>query len=107
MALRRPPKDDDSWDDDVDDVDDHDMADDEGPSRDDLRRFSGDTALCPRCGAVVHDDAVTCPECFEVISGETSRRPPWQSWWRGRWLVVIVVLLVLTMLGLLPYLLAR
>jgi len=101
MALRRPPNDGDSWDDDVDD------PDDEGPSGEDLRRFSSETAHCPSCGAVVHDDAVTCPECFELISGETSRRPPWQSWWRRRWLVVLIALLVLAMLGLLPYLLTR
>jgi len=91
----------------ADDSDDLDDSEDDGPSREDLRRFGAETAHCPACGAEIFDDAVQCPQCDEIVAGMTSRRPPWQSWWRQRWLALIVVLLVLAMLGVLPYLLTR
>lgn len=98
MSGRTTDVDDDAWEDD---------ADDGGPSRADIERFSGETAHCPACGAEVWDDAVTCPACFELIEGETTRRPPLQAWWRQRWFALVIVLLILAMLGLLPLLFRR
>lgn len=101
MANRRTKDDADSWD------EEQALEEDGGPSAEDLRRFAGDLAHCPACGAEVYDDAVECPICQESILGSTERRPPIVSWWRNRWIAVIVALLVLGVLGLLPLLLGR
>jgi len=92
---------------DTDEVQWEDDPDDEGPSSADIERFSGDVAHCPSCGAEVWDDAVKCPSCFAMIEGETARLPPLQDWWRNRWFVIVVAVLVLAMLGLLPMLFRR
>ena len=86
---------------------DDDAADesDEGPSADDLERFSGDEARCPECGASIWDDAPICPRCGAVLGGDTLARTPLDAWWRRRWIAVVIVVLVLAMLGLLPMLL--
>ena len=47
--------------------DDDDFLDDdldpEGPSADDLERFSGEHRACPSCGSEVYDEATICPVC--------------------------------------------
>ena len=68
---------------------------DEGPSQDDLERFSGETAFCPRCGEEVWDQAGTCPACGELLGGETSARHPIEGGLRRRWLVLVAVIVLM------------
>lgn len=91
----------------TDDFDDGDDADGEGPSPEDVERFSGEDASCPDCGAAIWDDAAVCPRCGAVIDGDAARRRPSDSWWRTRWFAVLVIVLVLAMIGLLPIMLRR
>ncbi len=67
------------------------MVDDEGPSPDDVRRFSGTTAYCPDCGAEIWDQAEVCPSCGSLLGGETLSRPPVEESFRRRWLVLVVL----------------
>jgi len=78
---------------------------DSGPSEEDRRRFSREHARCPECGAEVWDDASLCPACGALLDGGASRFGPVDAWWRQRWIVLVVVVLVLAMAGLLPLLL--
>lgn len=71
MSRRSRPEDDGNrpWGDEADedfaegDFLDQDELDPEGPSREDLARFGGDTVPCPHCGREVHADAAACPRC--------------------------------------------
>lgn len=68
---------------------------DEGPSPEDLRRFSRETGYCPECGAEIWDQAEVCPGCGGYVGGETTSRPPLERWWRRRWLILIVTAVLL------------
>ena len=72
---------------------------DEGPSPEDLERFDGETAYCPECGAQIWDQADVCPKCFSYLAGETSSRPPLETWFRRLWLLLVVIVLVIAMLA--------
>ncbi len=51
--------------------------DPEGPSAEDLRRFSAETVRCSECGAEVHDESISCPICgrwMEAEGAEVRRR---------------------------------
>lgn len=66
---------------------------DDGPSDEDLDRFSGDSAHCPHCGALVYDDAWSCPSCGEVIEGRTSHlHPDVRSTRQRLWLVLAITI---------------
>ena len=71
----------------------------EGPSADDLRRFSGGEAFCPDCGAGIHDQADVCPKCYAYLAGETSRFRPVERDLRARFIALTVVALILVLLG--------
>lgn len=68
---------------------------DEGPSPDDIERFSGETAYCPRCGAEVWDDAGACPACGAVLGGDTSAVHPITGGLRRRWLMLVAAIVLL------------
>ena len=101
MAKRR--SDDNEWvDDDPDDrefedheLEDHELEDHELEETDqdevDQKRFSGDVAYCPECGAEILDDADICPKCFTWIDGTTHSRP---SKLRRSLKTAVVVLLI-------------
>lgn len=72
---------------------------DEGPSAEDLRRFSAREAFCPDCGAGIHDQADVCPKCYAYLAGETSRFRPVERDLRGRFIALTVVALILVLLG--------
>jgi len=74
---------------------------DEGPSPEDLARFSDESGHCPFCGAEVWDQADVCPKCRNYIGGDTLSTHPTERWFRGK-SQVLVILAVL--LGLLAYL---
>jgi hypothetical protein len=81
------------------------MPIDEGPSDDDLERFSGETAYCPHCGAEIWDQAEFCPECRQAIGNDLLSRPPVEAWVHRRWyvavaLIVLAALLLLILRGL-------
>ena len=52
-----------------------DDLDPEGPSAEDLERFSADDRLCPACGSSVYDEASVCPSCGEVLTEAASAAP--------------------------------
>ncbi len=68
---------------------------DEGPSPDDLDRFSGETAFCPHCGEEVWDEAGACRGCGALLGGDTSARHPITAGLRRRWLVLVAAIVLL------------
>ncbi|MDZ4753996.1 MAG: hypothetical protein SGJ11_05815 [Phycisphaerae bacterium] len=74
---------------------------DEGPSDEDLRRFGGESAYCPDCGANVWDQTDVCPKCYAYLGGDTARAPgAARRQRRERWRAIVVVLLIIGFLGL-------
>ncbi|MCA9289520.1 MAG: hypothetical protein KDA25_00225 [Phycisphaerales bacterium] len=73
---------------------------DEGPSPEDLERFSRVGGYCPVCGEEIFDDIDYCPACHAAISGAASRHPM-RSWYRRQWKLLIVVGLVVLLSGIL------
>lgn len=71
---------------------------DEGPSSEDIERFSDETAICPDCGAVIYDDAAFCPACGAQVSGGTLSRSPLDTWLRERWFAVVAILVAVVIL---------
>lgn len=74
---------------------------DEGPSSEDIERFSEGEAFCPHCGQEVFDDADICPHCRSFITGGTMRRSPQAQWFRRRWIVLLLIVLILALSGVL------
>ncbi len=72
---------------------------DEGPSQEDIRRFGGDSAYCPDCGAEVWHDADVCSKCGNIITGGTRSRKPHDRWLTQRAAAVIVIILVILLSG--------
>ena len=70
---------------------------DEGPSPEDLERFGGDTGRCPSCGEEVWDQADVCPSCGNYLGGRVDAHHPLERWWRGKWAVLIVGVLLAAM----------
>lgn len=75
-------------------------ADDDGPSQEDLRRFGGEHAYCPDCGAQVWDQADVCPKCYAYLGGDTARRRSTSKReWRKLVLVILLVALLISFAG--------
>ncbi|MEO1009374.1 MAG: hypothetical protein AAFX79_12495 [Planctomycetota bacterium] len=53
---------------------------DEGPSLDDLEKFSGVTQSCWRCGTELYDDATVCWHCNAGV-GPGSKPRGGTPWW--------------------------
>lgn len=78
---------------------------DEGPSAEDLRRFGGDTAACPDCGAEVWDQADVCPKCFAYLGGDTVRRGRQRRrTWRTAIILLILAGVAVSMVGVFRFL---
>ncbi len=75
------------------------MLDEQGPSPEDLRRFSGTTAYCPECGSKVWDQAEVCPSCGTYLGGDTSTQPPIERWFRRRWMILVVLVMLAALLS--------
>lgn len=65
---------------------------DEGPSAEDIERFSNVTRRCPACGKEVFDDAEICYHCGEAMEAPEHKHPP-------DWRAVVVIVLVVVLLG--------
>jgi len=77
---------------------DGDIVDDD-PLDEDIERFDEGDSYCPHCGAEVWEDVAVCPMCRKAIS-MPSVRPPVERWWRQRWTVIVVILVLIGFLGL-------
>jgi uncharacterized membrane protein YvbJ len=65
----------------------------EGPSQEDIERFSSDeSGYCPRCGEEIWDDVSKCPACGEWIQGNTSHRTPMENEFRKKMIILIIAL---------------
>lgn len=74
------------------------MMYDEGPSEEDLERFSTGDAYCPECGASIFDEIDICPACRARIGGRILRKPPkatGEDLARRSHIILIVVLILL------------
>ncbi len=66
---------------------------DEGPSEEDIERFSShETGYCPHCGDEIWDDATRCPSCGIWLQRGISHRDPITNDMRKRFIVVIIVI---------------
>lgn len=67
---------------------------DQGPSDQDIERFSDETGRCPNCGIEVWDQAEFCPECGDQIGSDISRRAPLDRNMRNRIFILIITLII-------------
>tara|TARA_B100000959_G_C14822999_1_gene558608 strand:+ start:284 stop:526 length:243 start_codon:yes stop_codon:yes gene_type:complete len=68
----------------------------EGPSQDDINRFSSDeTGFCPHCGKEVWDDVNQCPSCGSWMQDGASHRDPVVNVFRNKMIVLIVVMMLI------------
>lgn len=67
---------------------------DEGPSPEDIERFSNDVGHCPDCGAEIWDQADICPKCYAYLAGHTTSRTPMESLFRRKWVVLIAIAVI-------------
>lgn len=62
---------------------------DEGPSAEDLERFSNVTRRCPECGKDVFDDAAVCYHCGNAFERTTAGSGKSKTW-----IIVTIALIV-------------
>lgn len=66
---------------------------DEGPSPEDIERFSNVTRRCPACGKEVFDDAEICYHCGEAMNArEHDKHADWRA-------VVVIILVMVLLMG--------
>lgn len=71
------------------------MLHDEGPSQEDIDRFSThETGFCPRCGEEIWDDTSKCPSCGVWLHEGTSHRDPITNDFRKRTFFIITLVLL-------------
>jgi uncharacterized membrane protein YvbJ len=69
---------------------------DEGPSEEDIQRFSSDqTGFCPDCGEEVWDDISQCPSCGTWLKNGTSHRDPVTNEFRKKMIIIVVIIILL------------
>jgi hypothetical protein len=74
------------------------LRDDEFPDEDDSQDESGQTILCPECGAEIYEEAVMCPVCEVFVTQVNS---PWSGrplWWTVLGLLGMVALVAVFLL---------
>ncbi len=75
----------------------------EGPSSDDIERFSHETGYCPSCGDEIWDDVDRCPNCDEWISGRITSRHPEAAAMRKRLYAAIGIIALVSFLVVLGF----
>ena len=71
---------------------------DEGPSPEDIQRFSDETGYCHHCGAEIWDQAEQCPRCKTYQQFGVRSRPPLEEWFRKRWVLFVVIVVLIAFL---------
>ena len=65
---------------------------DEGPSPEDIARFSEVTTTCPKCGTELLDDVALCWKCGHAMGSAEDRKGP------PVWVIAAAVLVILAMI---------
>lgn len=69
---------------------------DEGPSQEDIERFSrNETGFCPNCGEEVWDDSTQCNSCGFWLQEGTSSRHPVDDIFRKQSFAIIGVIVII------------
>ncbi len=69
---------------------------DDGPSQEDIERFSADeTGFCPQCGKEIWDDVTKCPSCGSWMQHGTSHRNPIANEFRKKMIVLVVIAMLI------------
>jgi hypothetical protein len=69
---------------------------DEGPSQEDIERFSShETGYCPHCGKEIWDDIEKCPSCNTWLQGGTVHQNQANRAFRHRAFVFIIIVVLL------------
>ncbi|MDP6541907.1 MAG: zinc ribbon domain-containing protein [Phycisphaerales bacterium] len=69
---------------------------DEGPSQEDIERFSrNETGFCPNCGEEVWDDSTQCNSCGFWLQEGTSSRHPVNDIFRKQSFAIIGVIVII------------
>ncbi|MBT5137204.1 MAG: zinc ribbon domain-containing protein [Phycisphaerae bacterium] len=72
------------------------MYNDQGPSEDDIDRFSQDeTGYCPHCNEEIWDDAAKCPACGNWLHDGTRHEDQAVRYFKNKFVVCIVIALLL------------
>lgn len=53
------------------------LCDHEGPSDEDIERFSNPTRACPECNTEVYDDTELCWNCGHAFRAQPGKLPTW------------------------------
>lgn len=71
----------------------------EGPSQEDIERFSNnETGYCPHCGSDIWDDVSRCPSCQSWLNDGTSHRDPVSNNFQKRFFMLVVVIVLIAFL---------
>ncbi len=71
------------------------MPVDEGPSEEDIERFSkNETGYCPNCGEEIWDDANRCHACNEWFHTAPLHQDPITRDFNKKWIIVISILVL-------------
>lgn len=72
------------------------MYDDEGPSQEDIERFSEhETGYCPHCNEEIWDDATKCPECGMWLQSGVMQQNQMARYFKNKFVVCIIIALLL------------
>ena len=75
------------------------MMHEEGPSQEDIDRFSeNETGYCPHCGEEIWDDSSQCPNCGEWLDEGTVHQNKIVRSFNKKFLVFIVVVVLVSFL---------
>ncbi|MBT4531160.1 MAG: hypothetical protein HOC27_08135 [Phycisphaerae bacterium] len=72
------------------------MYQDEGPSQEDIERFStNETGFCPHCNEEIWDDASQCPECdYWLKDGTVHQNIEVRAFKKKFFILIIITLLI-------------
>ncbi len=73
---------------------------DEGPSPEDIERFSHGSGYCPHCGEDIFDGVDRCPHCDRWLMSGPQLRSPVEHEFRRRMITIIVIITLIAFLGL-------